>query len=173
MILTRQNAKSLGLVPASDPATDGTILITNDLPIGIDWDFDQENGMVRRSVDFIGLAIHEIGRQLGFFSGVDFLDALGGDGVLPEGPLAEDRLDLDPESLFLTLDLFRYTDDSLSQPNQPHGGLRDFAFGSPAARDVPFFSIDGGASKIGTFSEAFSTAMDFRLVTGNVARASV
>ncbi len=148
LILTRANAKALGIVSPNDSDLDGTIRVLSEGP----WDFDREDGIDRRRVDFVGLVVHEIGHQLGFFSGVEFLDVFGGNGVPPEGPLADQLIDLSGEAIFFPIDLFRYTDDSLSQPNQPRGGLRDWSFGSPSVADTPFFSIDGGRTELATFS---------------------
>lgn len=152
LAVTRANAKALGLAPRRDLEQDGSILFLQRLPGGFQWDFDPSDGIGRRRIDFVGLAVHEIGHLLGFFSGVDIVDVFGGDGMEPEGPLVEDMVDLDEGALFMPLDLFRYTDDSLSQPDQPHGGLRDLSFGHPSATDITFFSIDGGATKLATHS---------------------
>jgi hypothetical protein len=148
MPIGRASAKALGLLEADAPDGDGQITFSS----SYSWDFDRSDGIDHNRVDFVGLAAHEIGHLLGFYSGVDVLDSVGGDGITPEGPFAAQHMDLDPQAVFSTLDLFRYTDDSLSQPDQPAGGLRDFAFGEPVAGDKPFFSIDGGQTRLGTFS---------------------
>jgi len=146
--LTRAQSKALSLIPRHDPASDGLITINNRVP----FDFDRSNGISSNQIDYLRLAAHEIGHVLGFFSGVDSVDAIGGDGNPPEGPVVDQHIDLDPFSVFTPLDLFRYTDDSLSQPNQPLGGLNEGAFGQPAPGDQPFFSIDGGLTELATFS---------------------
>lgn len=148
LILPRANAKALGLVTPVDSVNDGTIRIRPDVA----WDFDRSDGVPNNRGDFIGVVVHEIGHHLGFFSGVELLDIFGGDGVEPEGPLADQFFNLNDDALFFPIDLFRYTADSLSQPNQPHGGLRDWSFGEPAPGDTPWFSIDGGSTALATFS---------------------
>jgi len=139
--LPQANAKALGLRAANDPASDGNITFSSNFS----WDFDRSNGISGGTFDFFGVAAHEIGHLLGFVSGVDTVDIAGGNG--PFAPL-----DLENFRVFSAIDLLRYTDDSLSQPDQPLGGLNDFAFGQPSAGDRPFFSIDGGATELATFS---------------------
>lgn len=146
--LTRAQSKALSLIPRHDPASDGMITVNNRAPL----DFDRSNGISSNQVDFLRLAAHEIGHIMGFFSGVDFVDSVGGDGNAPESPIVDQHIDLNTSSVFTPLDLFRYTDDSLSQPNQPVGGLNEGAFGQPTPGDQPFFSIDGGATQLATFS---------------------
>jgi hypothetical protein len=148
MPIARANAKALGLLPADDPGADGQIMFSSRAA----WDFDRSDGIDHDRVDFVGLAAHEIGHLLGFYSGTDVVDSVGGDGIAPEGPFAAQNIDLDPQGVFSMLDVFRYTNDSLSRPDQPTGGLRDFSFGQPAVGDRPFFSIDGGRTRLATFS---------------------
>ena len=70
IIMTKANAKALGLRLATDPDTDGTIRFSSSYA----WDFDPSDGITAGSRDFVGVAVHEIGHALGFFSGVDELD---------------------------------------------------------------------------------------------------
>ena len=46
------------------------------------FDFNPDDGVTAGQMDFIGVAIHEIGHALGFISGVDTYDYYGG----PSGP---------------------------------------------------------------------------------------
>ena len=84
--------------------------------------------------DFVGVAAHEIGHALGFFSDVDRLDYYG--STVWDALITEDYY------LPTTLDLFRFTSLSAAY------GLRDFTAG---AREQ-FFSIDGGETDLGAFS---------------------
>ncbi len=74
--LSRANAKALGLNPASLPGgingKDGTITIDD----SFNWDFDPTDGISAGQFDFFGVALHEIGHIMGFFSTVDLVDAL-------------------------------------------------------------------------------------------------
>lgn len=71
--LTRANAKALGLIAGNDAAFDAKI----EFSTAFTFDYDRTNGIASNAFDFIGVAIHEIGHALGFFSGVDILDQNG------------------------------------------------------------------------------------------------
>ena len=120
------NAKALGLRPANDPANDAGISFNS----GFSWDFDPSDGIGAGLYDFVGVSIHEIGHALGFSSGVDVVDATHGAG--PSAPV-----DLNNFRVHRTLDFYRY-----SAP-----GVLNYATGG-----APYFSIDGGATSITTFS---------------------
>lgn len=101
------------------------------------FDFNPTDGISAGQMDFIGVAIHEIGHALGFVSGVDFFDVYGG----PNGPNAGTLgYDLNNTSIFSALDMFRY-----SAP-----GTLDFRTGG-----TRYFSLDGGNSAV--FGNTFST----------------
>lgn len=101
------------------------------------FDFNPTDGISAGQMDFIGVAIHEIGHALGFVSGVDFFDYYGG----PSGPGANTLgYDLNSTSIFSALDMFRY-----SAPGQ-----LDFRTGG-----TRYFSLDGGATAV--FGNTFST----------------
>jgi hypothetical protein len=70
VLLTKANARAVGLWSAVDNTSDGAISFSN----LYDWDFDPSNGISANAMDFIGVATHEIGHALGFISGVDTLD---------------------------------------------------------------------------------------------------
>lgn len=93
------------------------------------FDFDPSDGITANTMDFIGVAIHEMGHALGFVSGVDFFDVYS----LPAGPGGGIYGDLNDTSLFSALDMFRYGSS----------GELEFRPGHNA-----FFSIDGGASAL-------------------------
>lgn len=137
IIFTTANAKALGLGPFLDNRfytgqfTDGTnnfdsLITFNNL---FTFDFDPSNGIETNSFDFIGIAAHEIGHALGFFSGVDALDTSGGTKLSSDFKTS-------------TLDLFRYSNTSKDL------NALDFTTGN----DEKYFSLDNGATKIATFS---------------------
>jgi hypothetical protein len=133
----RGNLKALGIRAANDPAEDGAITLSS----GSSWDFDSSDGIDAGKFDFVGVAAHEIGHIMGFVSGVNIVDLVGG-----AGPFAP--VNLNNFRVFSVLDLYRYSDDSLTADGQPaNGAVLDLAYG-----DTPFFSIDAGATNLGTFS---------------------
>ena len=62
-------AQALGLDPANDPASAGTVLFN----ISPSYTFDPNNRAVSGKTDFLGVAEHEISEIMGRFSGVGFL----------------------------------------------------------------------------------------------------
>jgi len=134
MDVNRATAKALGLLTAENVLDDGSIIFSSLM----DWDFDRSDGISYGAFDFVGVATHEIGHLMGFVSGVDIVDVAGG----PDGPSAP--MDLDGYRVFGVRDLFRYSADSLAEPNQPStGAVLDLATGTDA-----FFSIDAGATNL-------------------------
>ena len=133
----RANAKALGFtyegsITPNDAALDASISFSSDF----DWDFDRSDGISSGTYDFVGVAIHEIGHAMGFLSGVDYVDFFS-------APYGYYPLDLDPYRVFTVLDLYRR--------GARNGGGLDFAADGTGS-DNPYFSLDGGATAIGTFS---------------------
>jgi hypothetical protein len=133
--MTTANAKALGLLAGNNPIVDAAITFSNQFL----WDFDPTDGITAGAFDFIGVATHEIGHAMGFISGVDVLDAnmLGGSNPYVFGS--------DLFTYVSTLDLFRYSDESLASDSL------DWT----ADQRSKFFSIDGGL----TVGPAFSTGV--------------
>ncbi|WP_188658077.1 NF038122 family metalloprotease [Sphingomonas metalli] len=108
------------------------------------FDFDPSDGITAGRMDFIGVAIHEIGHALGFTSGVDIYDNPANAAANINGS----------NYIFTTLDLFRYSQD----PTNALSGdapVLDLAVGSPA-----YFSIDGGRTQL-FGNSLFSTGRNF------------
>lgn len=115
-------------------ADDATLTFSNQF----NFDFDPRDGIGRNQIDFIGVAIHEIGHALGFVSGVDFYDQFTGPGSLNFNPGG-----IEGFAVGSVLDLFRY-----SAP-----GRIDWS-----TQNTPYFSIDGGQSQV--FGESrFATGL--------------
>jgi hypothetical protein len=133
----RGNLKALGVIAPHDPGPDGAITFSDSFW----WDFDRSNGISVGKFDFVGVAAHEIGHLMGYISGVDIVDLVGGSG--PSAPIG-----IDPYRVFSVLDMLRYSSESLDADLQPAtGAVLDLAYG-----DTPFFSIDAGDTNLGRFA---------------------
>jgi len=129
--IANANAKALGLLGPS-AAVDGSITF-NDAG-GFVWDFDPSDGITAGAYDFVGIVAHEIGHFLGFFSGVDILDA---NSPPNGGPFPDNAF-----TFMSVLDIFRHS--ALSEASN----VIDWTADSRSK----YFSIDGGTTPITTFS---------------------
>jgi hypothetical protein len=125
--------KALGL-QTNGPANGADANIT--FSSNFAFDFNPTDGIKKGTYDFTAVAVHELGHALGFVSGTDAFDYLGG-----KGPGASDfnsgafgSKNVDDFSIGSTLDLFRYGNTF----NADH--TRQLQWG---ANKTAFFSIDG------------------------------
>ena len=147
ILLTSAQAKALGMHEAttldngtvwerglvSADALDGYIVVNN----SFDWsyDFTRSEEAHDGTLDFLSMALHEIGHNLGFVSGLDgAMDVL----QLHSG---ETRIED-----FTALDLFRHTVDTAKIENSD-GSVSSVSLGENA-----YFSIDGGQTNLADFS---------------------
>jgi hypothetical protein len=124
--MTTANAKALGLL-GSTATFDAFIRFNADLG----FDFNPTDGITAGQFDFVGAATHELGHALGFVSGVDDVDQLG--GVLPDSAFSSNLIDL-----------FRFSSASLGFG----AGVTDYT----ADNRAKFFSVDGGATQLALFA---------------------
>ena len=117
--MTRANAKALGMIAGDESSLDGYILMNDLSDSSVNWNYDSAS-ISDSSLDFLSVAVHEIGHVLGFVSGLDRYDAM-------RFAKAEDMmsyfnndlgtLDRYTESVVDNanpLDLFRYSNESLA-----------------------------------------------------------
>lgn len=150
--MTLANAKALALWPANDPTVDASITFSSNFT----WDFDPSDGITPGAFDFVGVAAHEIGHALGFISGVDVLD---GNSPPVNGPF--------PDNAFTYVspaDLFRFSAASITNGV----GTIDW---TADARDK-YFSLDGGTTKIASFSAGSTSVTAARPAIGKITSAS-
>ena len=119
--VNRANARALGLIAGDAAGSDASITFNS----SVGFDFDQSDGIGAGLIDFVGVAAHEIGHAMGFVSGNGFLFN-NSPGVLDNFPHLS------------TLDLFRYSADSLAAVGSDGIDI------STDFNPYPYFSIDGG-----------------------------
>ncbi|NJN22481.1 MAG: hypothetical protein HC812_16515 [Leptolyngbya sp. RL_3_1] len=141
LMLTRAQAKALGMeaalvladgstwdrdVLANPDGLDGYILINN----SYNWHYDltRKADAPENTLDFLTMALHEIGHNLGFVSG---LDGLINTFTMHSGEQRTEGI--------TALDLMRHSDGD---------GISDLTFG-----DAAYFSIDGGQTSMAEFEE--------------------
>jgi len=149
--LTRANQKALGLLAPADGGlgSDGVIVLNSTLlPV---MDFDPGDGISPGMLDMTAILVHEMAHGMGFISGVDHMDFASSDGGAHVGP--DFPHDYSDETIFTALDLYRYSLESIDFFMQPSAGTTlDWAAGSSAIFDNPFFSVDGGVTPLALFS---------------------
>ena len=124
MQATRANLKALGMIKEKDyDQLDGFIVMNSLVNAdSVSWNYDYLEEPQEGELDFLSVALHEIGHNLGFASGVD----------LENWNEQSEDFDGNGISHVTTMDLFRYSLES-SELN-----INDFTFGKAA-----YFSIDG------------------------------
>lgn len=127
--------KALGLTPTYAAGNTTQRDATISFSTLFNWDFDPTDGITPGTIDFVGVAAHEIGHSLGFRSGVDTADVNALPGVALPG-----RRGLNNLAWGTVNDLFRYGEFEGQT-------IRDWSIGG-----APCTSIDGGQTCLGLLS---------------------
>ena len=147
ILLTSAQAKALGMDEAialqngttwernliETDGLDGYILIGSQHPWS--YDYARKGLPPKDTLDFLSMAMHEIGHTLGFFSGID--------GTLDTIELHSGQTQVED---FSVLDLYRHSLNAASVEN-PDGAVSDLTIGENS-----YFSIDGGITNLANFS---------------------
>ena len=145
MQATRANLKSLGLLDGDDSELDGFIVMNSLVnATSVSWNYNYLEAPQAGELDFLSVAIHEIGHNLGFISGVDIYG------------WNEDSADFDGTSIdhMSTMDLFRYSDESFAAQDGSYTmSINDLTFGRAA-----YFSLDRTVDN----AIAMSTGADYQ-----------
>jgi hypothetical protein len=127
------NAKAIGFeVDAEVFPTDATITLND----AVSWDANPQDGIDNDKYDQVGIALREIGRALGFVSGVDVLDS---NSPPHAGPFGDYQF-----ANVTPMDLLRYSSDSVAQG--------DGVFDWTADNRTKYLSLDGGATSLAELS---------------------
>ncbi len=145
MQATRANLKSLGLLDGDDSKLDGFIVMNSLVNVdSVSWNYNYLEGPQAGEIDFLSVAIHELGHNLGFISGVDIKG------------WNEQSSNFDGKAIdnISTMDLFRYSDESFeAQDGSYTMSINDLTFGRAA-----YFSLDGTVDN----AIAMSTGADYQ-----------
>ena len=154
MKMTRANAKALDIIDPHDSGLDGYILI-RDLD-GVDdgalnsirWHYDySDNSIPNDHVDFLSVAIHEIGHTLGYISGIDQANFLAEISELTAKNEDDFYKDLKGNLNNTTpLDMLRFSQASYEESDNGHNFI-DMSIGGD-----PYLSFTGGSTSIAYFS---------------------
>ena len=146
MQATRANLKALGLIKKKHlDQLDGFIVMNSLVNAeSVSWNYNYLEDPQEGEIDFLSVAMHEIGHNLGFFSGIDIY------------AWNEESTDYDGNKIdhMSPLDLFRYSAESFAvQDGNKTISINDITFGRAA-----YFSIDGTVDN----AIAMSTGADYQ-----------
>jgi hypothetical protein len=145
--MTRANAKALNIVDSQSSYLDGYILMSDRTNSSIQWNYDISGSTVpSNTLDFLSVAVHEIGHILGFVSGVDDPGWLT---AVVDNQNNGTKIDGKKLKYTTVLDMFRYSSSSAAQ------GRIDLSING----DNKYFSIDGGYTNLANFATGKETSL--------------
>ncbi|MEL6931178.1 MAG: NF038122 family metalloprotease [Cyanobacteria bacterium J06600_6] len=133
--MTRANAKGLGLVNGNSQELDGYILMNDLSGSSMNWGNYLTWSNDSNTLDFLSVAVHEVGHVLGFVSGVDKSDGLSFetqaemDAHFNSSSQTADEYTQSLVEYATPMDMFRYSLDSLYRVTD---GAIDMSVGSEA-----------------------------------------
>ena len=158
--MTRANAKALNLIDPHDTELDGYILMRDLDGVGdgdlnsIQWHYDySDNEIPSDRLDFLSVAIHEVGHTLGFISGLDQANWLAGKRYVNEGNEDDYYSDLvGTLSNATPVDMLRFSQASYQESGDGENWI-DMSIGGN-----PYLSFTGsGGNPVAYFSTGEST----------------
>ena len=167
--MTRANAKALNLVYSHSGKLDGYILMRdldgwNDGDLNnIRWDYNyNDNYVANNELDFLSVAIHEVGHAIGFVSGLDQANWLSGVRKVNSGNEDDFYSDLVGNLNNATpLDMLRFSRNSYQMSGDDEnwidmsvGGNPYLSFNGSGGRPVAYFSTGINTSLGGDGSQA-------------------
>ena len=151
--LTRANAKALGMLAKDDSKLDGYMLINNLNNLAVDWSYDSSDNIpADGTLDFLSMALHEVGHNLGFVSGVDQPGWLA-----QKTQYNQDDIDDYYSSLIGTLnhatplDMFRHSTAAYAE-----GGEGEY-WNDMSVGGNSYFSLDGGKTVAASLATGANT----------------
>jgi hypothetical protein len=158
--MTRANAKALGLVDSRSTRLDGYIMMRNLDGVNdgnlnnIRWNYNYQESVVgQNKLDFLSVAIHEIGHTLGFISGLDQAKWLAGKLAVNQGNEDDYYSSLVGNIKNATpLDMLRFSQDSYQMSGSNENWI-DMSIGGN-----PYLSFTGsGGSPVAYFATGSAT----------------
>jgi hypothetical protein len=146
--LTRANAKALGIVSNNDSALDGVVVMNTLAGKPVSWNYDFTGNIQSNQFDYLSVAVHEMGHNLGFISGADDPGLIS---VVTENAEQDKPQEIKGDKMEYVniLDLFRYSTASTLN------GLPDISING----DDKYFSINKGLTSLADFATGKTTSL--------------